>query len=609
MNRLYIPFAVAALAAFSASAQEQLTKEITIEREIVPEVHAASRPNLFPTQLKFTTAPRSLDAIDYGKTSDFGPHIATLEPALTAPAAPLTPYRGYVDLGYFPAANIGVSAGYSIISTASTGLNIHAQFNNRQYKARPFDGLEKGTFRHLQGRIGVDFSHQFGNAGKLQIATGVNLASFNRPWSVIDRSVAETMAVQYPDTEIPAVQKQSVFGWETDALWNGRANSHLTYYIGAGFDIYNFSKALPLGETTDATGATVEFTLPAVHQTGFNIDLGVAERISGSASAGLDINASFLHYNSYMQPYTGSAAGDNGLTDLPGGKTVGVASLTPYYRLTSNIYTLKLGARIDFTFNSGKKFHVAPDVLFGVNPAEGFGASLHLGGGEKLNPLQELAEFSPYICQSMAYGVSNRPITGDFALRFGPVKGASLTLNLSYAAANNWLLPYNVENQLVFAPSKLRSFKAGATARWSFRRLLAFEASFETVFGNDEKNTWLEWRDRARRVFSASAEITPIKNLSVSLAYELRMKRSMPAVLSDTELTTDITGDTPDAYGEPYRFDLKNVSSLNVGAAYRLTGAFTVFGRVENLLNTRSYIMPLLPDQGLTGLVGVGYKF
>ena len=598
MSYRYITLATAIAATLTAMAQEQLSKEITIEREIVPEVHAASRPAIFPTQLRFTAPTLRLDAIDYGKSSEFGPHISTLEPAATEPAAPLTPYRGYVEAGYFPIANVGVSAGYSIISKEATRLNVWGQFNNRRYDAAPLDGLEKETFSRLQGRIGIDFAHRFTSAGTLGISTDFNISAFNQPWSVIGRSIVATEATEMPGQTLPSIKSQNVLGWNIDALWNGKATEDISYHIGAKFDIYNFSKGLPL--TDDAEQS---LTLPALHQSGVDLRLGVAKALTNESAVGIDAEANWLHYNSYLQPYA--------LTDFfsedenaHSGKTVGIATLTPYYRLAKNIYSIKIGARIDFTINSGKKFHIAPDVLLGINPAEGFGASLRLGGGEKLNSLQELAQFSPYICQSMAYGVSNRPITADLALRFGPLKGASLTLDLDYAAANNWLLPYSLDYQLVFAPSKIRSLKAGATARWTFRRLLALEAKFETVIGSGNKNTWIEWRDRARRVLTAGVEVTPLRNLSVNVAYEWRMKRSMPVAGYTTEML-EPEADTP----EPVCFNLKNMSNLNIGAAYRFTEAFTVFARVENVLNATCYELPFVPAQGINGLIGVGFKF
>lgn len=581
-------------ASFTAAAQDQLNKEITIEREIVPEVRAAQRPAVFPGQLSFRTEATTLPPHTYTAASRINPEIATLQPTHTRPANPLTPYRGYIDLGYFPTADIGLSAGYAPVSTETTGLNLWAQFNNNHYKSAPLDGMSKGSFSHLKGNIGVGFAHRFGTAGTLSLNTDVAFASFNQPWSVIEKSEYETGAFAY-DTETPDVKKQSTFGWNFGAQWEGTASNSLTYHIGAGFNLFNFSKGMEIDE---------EETIAPVHQTGFNLSLGVNEKLGEESSVGLDIDGQFLHYNHFISGLDAAAVEENPEVLLAApGKTPGIATLNPYYRFGNSTASVKVGALVQFTFNSGKKFHIAPDVLLGINPAAGFGASLRVSGGEKLNTLQELSDFSPYISQMMAYGASHRPITADLALRFGPLSGASITLDLGYAAANDWLLPMAVNNQLLFAPTDLRAMKAGATARWSYRKLLVAEASFSTVFGNEEKRTWIEWRDRARHVASAAVTVSPIDRLSVNLSYELRMKRSMP-------VAGIFAPDGPESDTEaPQCVNLKDISNLNIGATYRITPALTAFANFDNLLNRRTYLMPLVPARGFSGLFGIGYKF
>ncbi|MFG6422982.1 MAG: hypothetical protein K1V71_01060 [Paramuribaculum sp.] len=46
-----------------------------------------------------------------------------------------------------------------------------------------------------------------------------------------------------------------------------------------------------------------------------------------------------------------------------------------------------------------------------------------------------------------------------------------------------------------------------------------------------------------------------------------------------------------------------------MGASWRFTPAFTLFGRVENILNRTTSSFSLIPSQGVKGLIGVAYKF
>ena len=81
------------------------------------------------------------------------------------------------------------------------------------------------------------------------------------------------------------------------------------------------------------------------------------------------------------------------------------------------------------------------------------------------------------------------------------------------------------------------------------------------------------------------------------------MKRSMPSVRWMQE------AEAANSFLPACDYDLKDVSDLSVGASYAVTDDFTVFARGENLLGTDSYLLPYVPAQGLTGLVGIGWKF
>ena len=115
MNPRYIVCCASVFVLADALAQEQLSKEITIEREIVPEVRAASRLNVYPRALSFKPQVKSLLISDFTEAAQSDPTISLYEPANTSPAAMPTPWSGYLDAGYFPAANEGVSPSSSII--------------------------------------------------------------------------------------------------------------------------------------------------------------------------------------------------------------------------------------------------------------------------------------------------------------------------------------------------------------------------------------------------------------------------------------------------------------------------------------------------------------
>jgi outer membrane cobalamin receptor len=90
-------------------------------------------------------------------------------------------------------------------------------------------------------------------------------------------------------------------------------------------------------------------------------------------------------------------------------------------------------------------------------------------------------------------------------------------------------------------------------------------------------------------VLNASLTVTPISALDVEVGYERRDGRKLVS-LTET-------------------YDLKTADNLVLGAKYRINDQLNVWARLENMLNTRYYMISGLPAQGFSGLIGVGYKF
>lgn len=57
------------------------------------------------------------------------------------------------------------------------------------------------------------------------------------------------------------------------------------------------------------------------------------------------------------------------------------------------------------------------------------------------------------------------------------------------------------------------------------------------------------------------------------------------------------------------KYSLGTAASLDLGATWRFSDRFNVWGTVENLLNRDWQIVYGIPNKGVTGLVGVSYRF
>ena len=148
----------------------------------------------------------------------------------------------------------------------------------------------------------------------------------------------------------------------------------------------------------------------------------------------------------------------------------------------------------------------------------------------------------------------------------------------------------------------MRGWHAGIAASYKYRDMVSARVSYETAPQGEDKGYYL-WRDRAKHVVNASVTVTPIKPLDITIGYEYRGNR----------VTYDCVGVKEDVIAgyadDNVKCDLGDVNNLSVGALYRFTPAFSAFARVENILNKKYDILYNIPSQGITGLVGITYKF
>lgn len=582
---------------------QDLNKEITIDRDIVPVQRAAARPMVFPGVTPPTVTPVSLRIEENGNAVHVTPGISPYEPATDNGAFPATPWRGYAGLGYFPAIDLGVSAGYAILDKEATKLNVWLQADNRNYKAEEGSFWEDFKWKTLDIAGGFGFSQKFGKNNVLRLSTDLAFSS----WSLPGEYVFNDMSLLTGNLHEKSSKDLDNLRWHFNGDFSGRANERLTYGIGAGVGLFRNQ-----GQDVERDGGGSDYHPLPVNETSARFDAFLRQQVSDNASIGIKAEGEFIHYSSFHTPEM-MAAGINGLTtDDPGGKTVGQIDFIPAAEYNTGGFYGKAGVRFGLSVNSGNSFHVAPDILLGVNPNARFGAWLRLGGGVEANSLEEIFLRSRYADSRLAYGLSNVAFTGQLGLRAGPFQGASLTLTADYAAANDWLMPFQQTDGVsvynLFAPARIRGWKLGAKIDWQYRSLVAVALSYEYSPGDVDDRAWLYWNDRARQVIGASVSVTPISPLSIDLGFTARLDRLQWVESSGS---IEQINDQDYLVHEPYAgsYKLGDLTDLWAGASWKFTPALTVFARFDNILDKRAPLVFGIPGQGFTGLFGLGYKF
>lgn len=572
-----------------------LTKEIKVEREVEPLIREAKRLNISP---EISLSPFNKTDLTYSDrtiTARIPSTFSLLEPAAYLDSVPRAPWRGYVAGGYFPIFNAALSAGYRIIDTERSNLDLWMQYDGYRYSVKADDKSYARYSNTLQ--IGSKLHTLIGSKSALDLSLNYLVDRFRYPAFIntdfiqLGEEPVHNMHQTVNNVEFAAgfTSKIKDFSYKLRLDYNhfGYAQSG----VWPRFEIedypYNSQYLNPVRENHITIGGNLTTNDETASRGIVNLDLSV---VSNSRRSITDYP--FLTVDDPFKP-------DKNYNHA-------LLTLTPGYIYTVNNFTLDLRARIDLTFNSGKFFHIAPDVNISWRPANILTIWAKLGGGEWQNTLLSLYEVSELSQPMMAYQNSHIPLTVNAGITAGPFKGGWIKLYGGYARANDWLMPaVTSPGILSFYALDIKGIHGGVAMGYNYRDFAEIELKFEGAPTGLRKGYYL-WRDRAGQVFDLKISAKPLRPLTVSASWQLRANRSVcfPEYFdfssSDNIHTTVETTITN---------RLNNLSLINIGGNWQFNNRFGVFVTLENILGRHTTDVDLLPGQGFHGLVGASYKF
>lgn len=594
-----LSFAVIAGGVITASADD-LTKEITIAKDIVPQERDANRIAQLPELSLPSFSQKKLRWTGTAVSAPLSPSMTRLAPASYLATMDRYPYRGYLDLGYFPSFQLGLSAGYRLYDTEATRLNAWMQYNGSQYKADG-DLDNKLTYKNHSAHIGLDLTHHVGDAGTLSGNLDYSFYSFNFPTGVLTRT-----ATSFLDSGVEEYQTngytQSVNQFNLGLGWNGHAGL-IDYHAAAGYQFFGFSKppyAPNSGEArTDAD---------AYNANNLVLDLGAFYNINDNNGVGLDFNVVNTANKNLMRLLFASTDGvtfDYKPVDVES-RNSGYYSVKPYYQGKGDNYFVKIGLQVNHLWSFGGATHAGADIDLGWSPTSKFALSATVQSGNVYqNSISEHFPEDNYLNPALYINPSWNKGLIDLKLLIGPFAGASFEIFGGYGKLADWA------NQYIFGGHyaetlagahyglDMDSYHYGIAFNYKYRSIASFRIGYEGAPQDIDKG-YMNWGDRATDVFTASVDVTPIENLNLGLSYELRSGRAIYELLnlSDGNLGTSYM-----------LIKMADVNSLDFSARYAITPQFSVWAQVENILNKKWDIDYGLPNKGVTGLVGIGYKF
>lgn len=604
MKRIYMSLVAVAVTATVAFGQDDLTKEITIEREIVPEVRAAARINLpaaaIAPSVTLVVLPMSERAIEAPVT----PMIATLAPVSGKSTVGVSPYRGYAAAGYFPAADFGVSAGYRFVDTRNTSLGAWLRFDANSYKGcTDVFSREKSKFSNRTVTGGIGFSHRFGRSGRLALAGKFTCDRFNYPWA------------SAPDS----VQNVTLLGFS--ALWNGETR-FISYRVSAVVDYAAYSKSyIPKGFTAydvpdgvnPVYGDRID-RAKAMNDLTFRIGSGVDWKLSDIATPGIDVDFETVRYNveTHMSwrlddlSFSHNSPAIRILRDMYqfNGASQGILTLAPRIDFKGHVTSVRLGVRAFVYTGDINGWNVAPDVRFTWTPSSKFAFYANVGGVSELQTLSTIYAATRYLYPFTGNGASFIPVDAEAGFVIGPFHGASLQLTGGYSYADDCMMPEFADGVNYMEWTTMKGFRFGLEAAYEYRDILKATVKLESAPGNDKGTTgYYRWADRADVAMNVSLTVRPVDRLTVGLGYHMRTGRQIMV----KPLNTDVN--YPAALSAPQLWELGDLSNFSVDAGYDLTPQLSVNCRLENLFQKEYFILNNVPGRRAHGLVGLTCKF
>lgn len=604
-RNIAIIIALGALMSATALAQDIHT-EVDVKYNETLQLREVSKLNVpatlnLPTE-KTTQMPYSTADVRIGVPSS----ITTLEPVSYGDTIYTSPYRGYAALGFMPMYNAALSAGYKILDTDRSRLNAWMQYDGATYKGdmMPISLLEKGVETYVRRHA---------------LSLGATLHQAVASQSFIDAGVDYTYA-HYNTPTFVSTHNQGVHRFNASVLWTHR-HGGFTFGAGAEYGHFAYVNGTGYGVYVEPGSRYPENPMRENH---FQFNGMFSGKFWGASAAGINLS---LSHNSYEPNFDMSPISDGVAFTYMGQHRLTTLSLNPYYRFDISQFKLDLGAQIDLTFNAGEVLHIAPKVEAVWLPSDIFRLYVKATGGTWANTLGSLYEVTPYAVPYQSMRNSQIPLDAEVGVKVGPYKGFYAEISASYAFAKDWVMPqmetatelYGVSSGMIaeFGTVDIKGYKLHGAAGYNWKNIVDVKASIDIAPQDFDKGYYL-WRDRAKTVVSAHLRVTPIKPLDIELSWEYRGSRAITAIGAGIETPDEGIGSaggsltplaTETIIPNMSLRSLGSVNNLTVGALYRINSQWSGFLRGENLLNRKNLLIGGMPSQGITGLIGVSYKF
>ena len=618
MNKSII-YLVAAMMAMSgattalAQNNNDLNKEITLEREFDPVKKEVVKKTVLPKEIKKSSKEAVAPQFSDWTVPTLVPvEIPTMLPYGYRTRHNFSNQRGYLDLGAGTHLNILASAGYRVIDKEEEKLGVWLQHNSTWVGKNTTKLIDQPSQRSKQrfndNLVGATWKKNLGK-GLLGLDGRLHFDSFNYYGGFGDF---------LRDHKTAFFEARADGDWQSQYDINGET---IEYEANATIDYAGYDKSHLQG----IDGAK-EFWL--------NASLGAEHEFDKIGNVGFSFGGDIVNLRRH-----------NEWTNKAYDKTYGMLTILPYYLFENDIFKAKAGLRVNFSFNDGTVVRFSPDVDLNFKITKGVSLFAQATGGKEINHLGDMHDDYRYNDPLALYGNTYVPFDGRVGVNVGPFVGFSAKVYFGYGFETGCLdpvvpaaysgvykevfeidnprpdgnTPYEDFNQyaaVIYKMTKYKGAYVGAELAYKYRSLAEAKVKFMYAPQGDEEyyedgmrySGYSLGNDGPSTLFNIDVTAWPIKPLMVSAGLSCRLNRTVLTRLW-TPGYLGVDGTNVDGSYTYNWFEMNDAVDLHVTARYSFSHIFSVWAQAGNLLCKQWDIMPGQGAQKINLMGGISLNF
>ena len=575
--------------------QENLNREMTLEREYDPIVQDATKVSTLPAIREMNITKRPITYSDYTIPLLPNKEMNTLPPGKLKTDIPHAKRNGYLHFGGGMSTNLMGDFGYHLLNTERDRLGVYVSHRSTNGYVAFEDSLKmnkrKAQFNDNLG--GIDYKHQF-NAATLSLGGKFGYSMFNyygRPTNRIERyPLSSSFVAPYNEDSTTNQAHRLINAY-------GRVSSDFPYALGyhLGIEYTNFNQKYALSK--DHQGMT---------ENHLGIDFGLRSVVKNDNSFGVNVKANVLSYSAPDPESTISL-------DSAAFRTHVNATLNPYYRINREGLKLLIGANLMLVSQNDEiNVYASPQITLDVPFSIWNVFYTHLRGGIESNTMAELSRINRYINPAFTADASKTWADLKLGVRSSATTGLWFDIFAGYKYTESdvffnpssfiWINSGFNNVSTIFQPTSQR-IQGGITIKYDFQKtidfylkgvydhyILKYNETWKNSYSGYGLNDKSELKPYGKPAFTGNVGINvrPVKPLTLNLDYG--MIYGLYAYVQS-------------------EVNMKDIHDLRFRASWKFNDMFSLYAQCNNLLFQKQSYFYGYPMQPFTAMAGFNINF